>query len=289
MIDWVTIAVKALVYATCLAAGGGTLFLVILGAQLSQSERVRTVALARGLAVVGIYVSIALILMLGARLGDEWSGAWDKDIIQIVLDGHEGRAFALRAFGLVLIAGALFADAWARGIALLGAVAVAVSFGLTGHAGSAGRATTAIVSIHLIAVSYWIGALRPLYRLTWTAELPRLGAILERFGTFAVGFVGALVLAGLALIWWLLGSLEVLFTSSYGQLLVLKLAFVGTLLLLAAINKLRLTPGILAGEAEALLYLRRSIAVEIALVNAILIVTAIFTTLVGPPEAPGAM
>jgi putative copper export protein len=67
-------------------------------------------------------------------------------------------------------------------------------------------------------------------------------------------------------------------------LVLVKLAFVAGLLTLAAVNKLRLTPGVAAGDPTAVVNLRRSIAGEMTIAAAILVVTASFTTLVGPPE-----
>ena len=67
--------------------------------------------------------------------------------------------------------------------------------------------------------------------------------------------------------------------------MLLKLALVAGLLTLAALNKLRLTPAVAAGDPAAVTRLRWSIAGEATLAAAILIVTATFTTVVGPPEA----
>ena len=59
---------------------------------------------------------------------------------------------------------------------------------------------------------------------------------------------------------------------------------VALLLALAAMNKLRLTPALLAGDKTAIAKLRRSIGAEMSLGALILLVTAAFTTVVGPPE-----
>jgi putative copper export protein len=62
-----------------------------------------------------------------------------------------------------------------------------------------------------------------------------------------------------------------------------KLVLVAGLLSLAAFNKFRLTPRLLAGDAAAAHGLRRSIHAEMALAAAILLTTAVLTTLFGPP------
>jgi putative copper export protein len=52
---------------------------------------------------------------------------------------------------------------------------------------------------------------------------------------------------------------------------------------LAAFNKWRLTPRLLAGDGRAAARLRRTIRFELLLGGAILAVTATFTTVTGPP------
>jgi putative copper export protein len=52
---------------------------------------------------------------------------------------------------------------------------------------------------------------------------------------------------------------------------------------LAAINKLKLTPRLKAGDLAAAPSLRRTIHAEMALAALILLTTAAITTLIGPP------
>jgi putative copper export protein len=64
----------------------------------------------------------------------------------------------------------------------------------------------------------------------------------------------------------------------------LKIAFVACLLALAAWNKLRLVPPIVAGDPIAVRSLRRSIRAEMLVAGLILLITAALTTLAGPPS-----
>jgi len=59
---------------------------------------------------------------------------------------------------------------------------------------------------------------------------------------------------------------------------------VAGLLLLAALNKRLLTPGLLRGDKRAALWLRRSIAVELALMAAVILVTTTLGQVVPPRE-----
>ncbi len=288
MFDWgvAAVLVKALLYATCLTAGGGVLFLAMFGRQLNEIERRFVIQFARSMAVAALYVTIARVMILSGMLGDDFASVWDWSLIQIVLEGSDGRAAAVRAVGLIGIAAFSFGTSASQVIALTGAVLVAGSFALTGHTGSVGPGylPQLLVAAHVLAVSFWIGALVPLFKIATNAEYSRIGAILWRFGSIAVFIVPGLVAAGLVLLWLLLGSLEAVFMSEYGRLVLFKLAFVAGLLMLAAVNKLRLTPGVAAGNRAAATNLRWSIAGEMTLATAILILTATFTTVVGPPE-----
>lgn len=286
MFDWVVAAVlvKALLYATCLTAGGGVLFLAAFGRQLNEPERRFVIQFTRSVAVVALYVTIARVAILSAMLGDDFASLWDWSLIQIVLDSSDGRAAAVRVVGLIGISMFSFGTGASQAIAVASVLLVAGSFAVTGHAGSVGPGylPQLLVGAHVLAVSFWIGALVPLFKIASNPEFSRIGAILRRFGSIAVFIVPGLIVAGLVLLWLLLGSLEAIFTSEYGQLVLLKLSFVAGLLTLAAINKLRLTPGVTAGNRAAAARLRWAIAGEMILATAIFLVTAIFTTAVGP-------
>jgi putative copper export protein len=82
----------------------------------------------------------------------------------------------------------------------------------------------------------------------------------------------------------LLGSLSELWTSGYGRLACVKIVFVACLLALAAWNKLRLVPRIVAGDPLAVRSLRRFIRAEMLVAGLILLITAALTTLAGPPS-----
>jgi copper resistance protein D len=95
--------------------------------------------------------------------------------------------------------------------------------------------------------------------------------------------VGALLVAGFVLLWIMLRTPLALLESDYGRAVTVKLLFVSGLLGLAAVNKLVLTPALSRGDNSALFRLRNSITTEMALAGLVLVMTAMFTTIVGPP------
>ena len=123
-----------------------------------------------------------------------------------------------------------------------------------------------------------------MHRTRRRREPRELGAVAARFGRIAVAVVAALLAAGATVLWILLGSFSELWTSGYGCLACVKIAFVACLLALAAWNKLRLVPRIVAGDALAVRSLRRSIGAEMVVAGLILLITAALTTLAGPPS-----
>jgi copper transport protein len=99
-----------------------------------------------------------------------------------------------------------------------------------------------------------------------------------------VPLVGLLLVSGTIVSIVQLGSPGALLSTAYGRLLTAKLALVALLLGLAAVNRLWLTPAVVAGRAAAAGRLARTAAAEVALAAAILVLAAGFR-LTPPPRA----
>jgi putative copper resistance protein D len=209
---------------------------------------------------------------------------WDGTLVHMVWQAGAGRANAARAIGLLLMAFAVLRNR-SRWPACIGAMIAAASFAWTGHAWSLhpNALPVVLVSVHLLGAAFWLGALLPLAVVARNGELSSIAAVASRFGALAVYVVGALLAAGLCLLWMMLDGIADLEDSEYGRYVMLKLMFVACLVGLAAFNKLRLTPRLLAGDVRALRSLRLSIRLELLLGALILAVTAAFTTISGPP------
>jgi len=191
----------------------------------------------------------------------------------------------VRAGGLAVILILAVSSSPVSVVAALGAILVAASFALTGHSLSLERGLIpqALVAIHLLGISYWIGAFYPLRLIAYRSDPPGVALITKRFGDIAVYVVAVLMIAGFALLWIMLESPLALFESDYGRALAIKLLFVAGLLGLATVNRYVLTPALLRGDISALPRLRNSITVEMLLAGLVLVVTAGLTTVTGPP------
>jgi putative copper resistance protein D len=97
----------------------------------------------------------------------------------------------------------------------------------------------------------------------------------------AVLVVPLIALAGAVLLFVIAGGWPD-FRAPYGALVAAKVAGFSLLLILAALNKLRLAPAIAAGGQSAQRRLVISLVAEIVLLGSILAVTAVMTTFYSP-------
>jgi putative copper export protein len=298
MWDAASVLVKTALYAATLGAAGGVFFLAYARSLLEPSDRIAIGRLVCSLVAVAIAASAARVLVTAASLASDAAGMLDARLLEMAWHSGEGRAAAMRAGGLLLAIPALVREgrsalpdgrsglhhgrlAWP---AIVGAAVAATSFAWVGHARAAAQAATPLLlGVHVVAIAFWVGALGPLAMQARRREPRELGAVAARFGRIAIGAVGALLASGAAVLWILLGSVSELWSSGYGRLACVKIAFVACLLALAAWNKLRLVPRIVAGDACAVRSLRRSIRAEMLAAGLILLTTAVLTTLAGPP------
>ncbi|MGB4248652.1 MAG: CopD family protein, partial [Pseudohongiellaceae bacterium] len=160
-----------------------------------------------------------------------------------------------------------------------GIVILLYSFTTSGHLANADVLVQLALVLHVMTVSLWIGSLYPLLRFSQTHEPSSIQQIMHTFGKVATWIVSVLLLCGLSLAWLLLGGVSDLVTTNYGKGLGVKIVLVVTLLLIAARNKLRLTPAMLQPGIGARLSL--AIRIEILIALLILLTTAIITVIIG--------
>lgn len=280
MIDiWgvVAIVAKFLLYLGVLTSAG-TVFATL----LFELKKTRRFAIT--FALLGLAAAVMSFVLGGALLTGDIGGVTDPDMLGLLWTTPVGTALVYRLTGLsILIAGATLAGVGLWLAAIGGGIAL-WSFATVGHVPDHGANwVNAVLLFHLAAAALWIGILTPLRRLAsrgLTSEAADLG---HDFGRWAGGFVPLLVLAGFVMAYILMGSPDMLFGTGYGRALLLKVIFVAGLLGLAALNKLRLVPGLRAGDKDAAHYLSRSIAMEWAVILAVLLTTAVLTSVLTLP------
>jgi putative copper resistance protein D len=272
------ILLKAAGYGAALVAAGLALFVVVHRQDPAGEDATRRLAAAAGaagLVLVAALLATEMLYLVGWSVAD----ALDPDLLAVVLDTAMGDALALRAAGLAAVL-LLALGPRVRWTAAAGALAIAGSFALVGHSLRDPRPVLAtLVFLHVMGVAYWIGAFAPLHRATRHGETAAAGRLAEAFGRNAVAVVGVLTAAGAGMLLVLTAGQEALLATAWGLALVVKILLVSGILAFAAMNKLRLSPALAAGDAEAGAALRRSIAAEAALVALVLVATSTMTTL----------
>lgn len=278
-----TVAVKAFAYLASLMSAGSALIVASLSALDGDTRRMVCRLGLAGAILAGV-ASAALIPLAAAYLaGGSWAGAVDPTLNGMVLEGPAGNSLAVHMAGLAVIAGFFIAAKAPRFFAFAGAAVVCASFAFRGHVLTEPRVLlAALVTVHLLGLAFWVGALAPLHRMAGRADPVRAGTAAREFGRRALWVVLALAMAGGVLLVLLTGNPLDALASPYGRLFAVKLALFAALLGLAAVNKLRLVPALLAGDAGAAARLRRSIGLEFAAVSAILVTTATLTTIAFP-------
>lgn len=284
--DLWALASKLTAYAGCFLAIGSTLY-VLATPSLDEALKYRLRRVILATTILGAVGSAAQFTIQSGRLLDEGlAGMVAPEMLALVKDAPLGTSVFLRLLGLIVLAAYALKIPVAGLFGTVGALLTASSFSFVGHGTDDPRLIlSALVTVHVLGISFWIGALWPLREVTSIKiELNLIGKLAHRFGQQAGWVVGGLIIAGLVLAYLITGSMTALFTTQYGLTLLAKLAIVASLLALATANKLRFVPAIQAGDTAAANHLRQSIKLEMLAVGAILIITAVLTTITPLPE-----
>ncbi|MBO9575430.1 MAG: copper homeostasis membrane protein CopD [Sphingobium sp.] len=242
-------------------------------------------------ALLGLALSLLGLVALAASMSGAPLTDVEGDAVTMLLrETSVGTAGIVRLQALIVAAFfSLFWRRWPRNASLgvlLGAGTALATLAWSGHGamdeGLPGWLHLGADIVHLLAAGIWVGALAALLALALRggaalAHLRRLHDALERFSTVGIAIVLLLVLSGFANILFLTGAatLAAILTSAWSWLLFAKLVLFAAMLLLAAINRFRLTPQ-LAGspDAAALRHARLSLSLESAAALLILLLVA---------------
>lgn len=194
-----------------------------------------------------------------------------------------GRTVIIAAIAFALAGGALVLTGFAAKSTVVAAWLLAgLALALSGHASAASPQwlMRPAVFLHVAAIAIWIGALAPL-GLALRRNLPDMVQALHRFSRVIPAIVAVLILSGAVLAAVQVEQPAALLDTAYGQVFLVKLALLGGLFLLAAINRWSLTAPTEGGDPAAAHKLARSIAMETLI--ALLVLGAVATWRFAPP------
>ncbi len=231
-------------------------------------------------AFLGIFATIIDYLLRGANLTGHISGMFNPEMLALLWSTPVGTTFLYRIVGLSILSFSLFMSRVWLWLSGLGGIIALWSFVYSGHISSQDQSFLDIALIlHLVFIAIWIGILTPLKQFAIKQETwPKAVSLGHRFGFLATITVPSLIVLGIYMGYKLVGSLNLLFNSSYGQVLILKVIIVAFVLLLAAINKLRLIPQLQANKPNAAQKLVKLISLEWLIILVILATTAFLTS-----------
>lgn len=292
------VARDAHIAASILVAGTFTFQIVTLGSASSrfsddfrgldrQLLRLAFGALAAALVSALLWFWLEVVNMSGSSLVHAFSAsAWRTVLLQTKF----GRVWQAR-LGVIMLLFALIALRFsedkprrARAIVVwLLSIVLLVSLAWISHAAAVSKQPLGVFgdAVHLCASGAWIGGLLPLAvflkraraSLSLTKSAP---LVLQRFSTLSLWCVSVLVITGIVNSWLLVGSIHALFTTTYGWLLVVKLAMFGVLLILGAQNRFVVKTKLrnLQADSDFLSQLRRNVLFEICFGAAVIAIVA---------------
>ena len=242
-----------------------------------------------------LWLSLAIAGMNGSSLRE----ALQPGLFGMVLSQTTpGRVWCVRAALGVLLAqpgGAAHGSRWWFLWKALLATVFAASLAFLGHAGASEENYFLLGGdlVHLVAASLWPASLVPfvilLRSLLKSGDHTVACLITRRFSNMSVAAVAALSLSGLSNSWYLVGSWARLFGTTYGKLLLVKLAIFAVMLAFGACNRLKHQPQLaettLASEA-GLRRIERNVWLEILAGSAILLVAGLMGA-APPADYPG--
>jgi copper transport protein len=277
---------RGLDFALILLVVGGAIALAVVLRSAAVELRTRLFRILAGLSF-GLVIAGALCIVLQGAVagGFGLTEAFRWDTVHSVLQTRFGHAF-LWQIGVAIVVGALSLMASrSRRLELLPLVALLLlpTISAAGHARTSGALALFLDVFHVAAASTWVGGLAFTILALMLAGEDRwqlASRAVPRFSILAVFSVATLIVAGSIRGYQEVKSFHGLWDTTYGQLLLVKIALVLPLLLLGLYNNRFAVPRLKKQIASALEQRRflRVAGTELAIMAAIVGVTAVLVT-----------
>lgn len=286
---WSVIVMKFALTVLVTLGVGGAVYRAFVAGDARGRDRIATPALFLVFPAAVLLVGAQGLDLLGLPLGGllssaPWATGAGTSILRsaVLCAVSAGLVLTLRAIRPARHRGAH------RAIVAVAWLLAAASFAVSGHTATADPEWVAAIAstLHGVAMIFWLGALVPILRHLGQGDRPEASAELRRFSALAVPLVLVLLASGVVMTTIHAGSggFRAIAMSGYGILLFVKLVAVLGLLLIAAHNRLVLTPAFRAGRPGADGALRGAVRVEIVLALMIVAFASSFR-LTPPPQS----
>ena len=235
-------------------------------------------------AFLGLSISVLAFISIAGNLGGDLKSIFELELIELSFETIQGKSNLYLVLGFIFLSlSHYFQPLVFKAFNILGAILILISFIVVGHSLTQGIFSQILVLIHLICISFWLGSFLPLRYMCTVKNFTNLYIIADNFGKFAVVYIGILILTGLIFSYILLGGILPLITSTYGNVLLIKLFIVSMILIFGAINKFKILPEIKKDLIIGQIKLKNSINIEIILSVLVLFTTSMLTTLLPTP------
>ena len=230
-------------------------------------------------AFLGLSISILAFISIAGNLGGDFKSIFELELILLSFETLQGKSTLYLIAGFCFLSlSHYFPPLVFKTFNILGTISILISFIVVGHSLSQGIYSQLLILIHIFCISFWLGSFLPLRYMCTIKNFTNLYFIADNFGKYAVIYIGILILTGLIFSYILLGGILQLVTSTYGNVLLIKLFTVSMILLIGAINKFRIVPEIKKDLKIGQIKLKNSINIEIILSVLVLFTTSILTT-----------
>jgi putative copper resistance protein D len=269
MIELGLVVARFLHYAAVTTLAGASFFPLYAYADAEPTALLRWrqgVLLAAAMAV--LLSGILWFVLSVANMSGTMADVADREVLWTVLSETTfGRVWTARLVLSIIIVGLFWSCVVSKFghrrdlIAPVLAAVLLISLAGVGHAqieeGAEGIIHVAADAAHLLAAGAWLGGLVPLGyilflhgRESGPTQKSELDQILLRFSGMGYLAVATLVGSGLVNCWFLVGNVSRLLTTSYGQLLTVKLVLFAGMLALAVSNRFRLVPSLTEARGD---------------------------------------
>lgn len=301
------VGARAVQFTSSILIAGAAIFSLVVATPVLNTDRgllARKQSQLDGLILAALGFAIASgalwLLLLAAK-------TTQNSIVEALSDGSAwafltetqfGRVSSMRLGLAVMLVALVLVRRLAPGLArpaAWGTAPIGISFVASlvwcGHAGSGlgfgGAVHAANDAVHLVAAAAWVGGLIPLliFIVPHVKMLPATRFhLIRRFSSLAVLSVIGLSSSGVVNTWFMLKSVRALVMTTYGQLVLIKVALFLAMLAFAAANRLWLTPRLMpiatpCTQKRDLQRLCYFTTIEVALGAAVIYVAALLGTL----------